>query len=74
MYQENVDSSGNGGGVLKTEKSLEELRWDSANLHRIVGHDPYSVSVQINITSSYNHLCPVSGADIDDLSKNNSKL
>lgn len=74
LYPENVDSSGKGGGVLKTEKSLEELQRDSANLHRIVGHDPYSVSVQMNITSKYNHLRPLSGADIEDLSKNNSKL
>ncbi|KAL1271242.1 hypothetical protein QQF64_030258 [Cirrhinus molitorella] len=39
LYPENVDPSGTTGGVMKTEKSLEELQRDSANLHRMVDVD-----------------------------------
>lgn len=74
MYPENVDPSGKSGGVMKTDKSLEELQQDSANLHRIVGQDLYSISVQMNITPKYNHLSPLCGTDVDNPSKNHSKL
>lgn len=74
LYPEKVDPSGKSGGVIKTEKSLEEFLQDSANLHRFVGQDPYSVTVQINITPKYNHLSPLCGKDVDNPSKNHSKL
>ncbi|XP_043101002.1 nucleoside diphosphate-linked moiety X motif 19 [Puntigrus tetrazona] len=74
LYPEKVDSTGESGGVVKTERSLEELQRDSVNLHRIVGRDPYSITVQMNITPKYSHLSPLSGTDVDKLSKNSSKL
>ncbi|XP_026070976.1 nucleoside diphosphate-linked moiety X motif 19-like [Carassius auratus] len=74
LYPEKVDPSGRSGGVMKTEKSLEELQGDSTNLHRIVGQDPYSLTVHMNITPKYNHLSPVSAADVDNSSKDHSKL
>uniref|UniRef100_A0A8C2AI22 Acyl-coenzyme A diphosphatase NUDT19 n=1 Tax=Cyprinus carpio TaxID=7962 RepID=A0A8C2AI22_CYPCA len=74
LYPETVDPSGKSGGVMKTEKSLEELQRDSANLHRIIGQDPYSITVQMNITPKYNHLPPLCGTDVDNPTKNHSKL
>ncbi|XP_016368910.1 nucleoside diphosphate-linked moiety X motif 19-like [Sinocyclocheilus rhinocerous] len=74
LYPEKVDPSGRSGGVMKTEKSLEELQRDSANLHRIVSQDPYSITVQMNITPKYNHLSPLCGIDVDNPSKDHSEL
>ncbi|XP_016099649.1 nucleoside diphosphate-linked moiety X motif 19-like [Sinocyclocheilus grahami] len=74
LYPEKVDRSVKSGGVMKTETSLEELQQDSANLHRIVGQDPYSITVRMNITPKYNHLSPLFGTDVDNPSKNHSKL
>ncbi len=51
-----------------------ELQQDSADLHRIVGQDLYSITVQMNITPKYNHLSPLCGTDVDNTSKNHSKL
>ncbi|XP_016404806.1 nucleoside diphosphate-linked moiety X motif 19-like [Sinocyclocheilus rhinocerous] len=74
LYPEKVDRSVKSGGVMKTEKSIEELQQDSANLHRIVGQDPYSITVRMNITPKYKHLSPLFGTDVDNPSKNQSKL
>lgn len=62
------------GGVMKIEKSFEELQQDSAKMHRIVGQDPYSISVHMNIRPKYNHLPPLCGEDMGGTSKNSSKL
>ncbi|CAM4525468.1 unnamed protein product [Leuciscus chuanchicus] len=73
LYPEKVDTSGKSGGVVKLEKSLEELQQDSANMHRIVGQDPYSISIHMNIRPKYKHLPPLCGEDVGCTSKN-SKL
>lgn len=69
LYPEKVGLSGKNGGVMKTEKSLEELQPDRADLHRIVGQDLYSLTVQMNITPKYNHLSPLCGTGEDNHSK-----
>ncbi|TRY82378.1 hypothetical protein DNTS_002474 [Danionella cerebrum] len=73
LYPEKVDTSGNSEGVLITEKSLDELQQDTGKMHRVVGQDMYSVSIQMNITPKYKHLPPV---DSDNMRKflRNSKL
>lgn len=73
LYPEKVDTSGKSGGVVKIEKSIEELQQDSANMHRIVGQDPYTISIHMNIRPKYNHLPPLCGEDVGGASKN-SKL
>lgn len=74
LYPENVDSSGMSGGVMKVDKSLEELQRDSAKMHRIVGQDPYSISIHMNIRPKYNHLPPLCSEDVSGTNKNSSKL
>lgn len=69
LYPEKVGPYGKSGGVMKTEKSLEELQPDRADLHRIVGQDLYSLTVQMNITPKYNHLSPLCGTGEDNHSK-----
>lgn len=59
---------------MKVDKSLEELQRDSAKMHRIVGQDPYSISIHMNIRPKYNHLPPLCSEDVSGTTKNSSKL
>lgn len=59
LYPEQVDMSGQSDVNMRTQKSLEELQQENSILHRMVFHDPYTASVQINITPKYKHLSPL---------------
>lgn len=59
LYPEQVDMSGQSDVNMSTQKSLAELTQECSCLHRIVSHDPYTVSVQVNITPKYRHLNPL---------------
>lgn len=61
LYPES--SSGKSEVDMSTTPRLENLQAESA-LHRILFFDPYTVTVQINITPKYNHLVPVVGSQV----------
>ncbi|XP_028812553.1 acyl-coenzyme A diphosphatase NUDT19 [Denticeps clupeoides] len=58
LYPKNVDLFRESDVSVTTEKSLEELQKAKTSIHRMVLHDPYTVSIHINITPKYRHLAP----------------
>lgn len=54
-------TSGEAASGTSSDPKLEDPQEEESSLHRIVTVDPYTITLQINITPKYNHLLPVLG-------------